>query len=187
MVVEEDIADSLVEGIEDIVGIAEVDIAGSAVEVEEEDIPDMHDTVADIADMGAEEDIAGMGPLVDIAVGIVALPQQGMAGTALEGIEEWVMSSSSVAKVVLEEGWKHLRRQKCLECYSFADLSCNCYDPSAGYFGHLAQESGSPLILPFLSQFSAFHPCWVNICLELMPLKIPEDKQCSLFSFLIPE
>ena len=87
MVVEEDTVDTPVEDIEDIAGIAEVDIVDSAVEVEE-DIPDMHDTVADIVDMEAEEDIAGRGPLADIAVGIVVSPPQGMAGTAWEDIVE---------------------------------------------------------------------------------------------------
>ena len=58
MVVEEDIVDILEEDIEDIAGIVEVDIVDSAVEVGE-DIPDMHDTVADIADKVVVEGIAG--------------------------------------------------------------------------------------------------------------------------------
>lgn len=120
MVVEEDIVDIPEEGIEDIVDIAEVDIVGSAVEVVEEDIPDMHDTVADIADTVAGEDIVGMGLLAGIVVGIGVSPLQGMAGIAWEGTEGWGKSNNSEAKEVLGEGWEHLRRQKCLECYSSA-------------------------------------------------------------------
>jgi len=104
VVVEEDIVGIPVEGIEDIVDIAEVDIVGSAVEVVEEDIPDMHDTVADIADTVAEEDIVGMGLLAGIVVGIGVSPLQGMVGIAWEGIEGWGRSSSSVAEEVLVEG-----------------------------------------------------------------------------------
>ena len=89
--------------IEDIAGIVEVDIVDSAEEVAVADIPDMHDTVADIADTVAEEDIVGMGLLAGIVVGIMVSPLLGMAGIALEGIEGWGRSSSSGAEVVLGE------------------------------------------------------------------------------------
>ena len=53
VVEEEDIPEDIVE---DIADIPEVDILDSEVVVEEVDNLDMHDTVADIVDMGAEED-----------------------------------------------------------------------------------------------------------------------------------
>jgi len=124
-VVEEDIVDILEEDIEDIAGIVEVDIVDSAVEVVE-DIPDMHDTVADIADKVVVEGIAGKDCLAGTVVGIGASLQLDTAGIAWGGIGELVKSSNSEAEGVLEEALEHLRRQKCLECYSFADLSCSC-------------------------------------------------------------
>jgi len=147
--VEEDIADILEGDIEDIAGIVEVDIVDIAVEVVE-DIPDMHDTVADIADMVVEEEIVGMDCLVGTAVDIGALLQLGMAGIAWGDIAVLGMSSNFGVGEVLGEALKHLKRQKCLECYSFADLSCSYYDLSAGYLDPPALESGLPSFPPFL-------------------------------------
>jgi len=61
--------------IEDIAGIVEVDIVDSAEEVAVADIPDMHDTVVDIADMVPEEDIVDKDSLVGIVEDIGVLPQ----------------------------------------------------------------------------------------------------------------
>jgi len=151
-VAEEDIADILVADIENIVGIAEVDIVDKLVE-EVEDIPGMHDTVADIVDREAEEDIVGKDFPADSAADTGALLQQGMVDIVLEDIVVLEMNSNSEAKEVPEVELKHLKTQKCLECYSFADLSCKSHlsVPSfVDYFDRLILEAGLTLIQPFL-------------------------------------